>query len=102
MFNPVTYYRLARWLYLHRIPLLPRLVEILNVLVFHCYVPYTVEIGDGFEVGYWGIGVVIHPRVKIGKNVSVFIFTAKTDLAFALGWDRRLHQLPNGRDQRAD
>src|SRR2546426_6921073 len=71
MFNPVTYYRLARWLYLHRIPLLPRLVEILNVLVFHCYVPYTVEIGDGFEVGYWGIGVVIHPRVKIGKNVFV-------------------------------
>lgn len=29
------------------------------------------EIGEGFEVGYWGLGIVIHPRVKIGRNVFV-------------------------------
>ena len=71
MFNPVSYYRLARWLYLRGIPLLPRIIEKLNVLVFHCYIPHQAEIGEGFEVGYWGVGVVIHPRVKMGRNVFV-------------------------------
>ena len=71
MFNPVSYYRLARWLHLRGIPLLPRIIEKLNFLVFHCYIPYQVEIGKGFEVGYWGVGVVIHPRVKMGRNVFV-------------------------------
>jgi glycosyltransferase involved in cell wall biosynthesis/serine acetyltransferase len=71
MFNPVSYYRLARWLYLRKIPLLPRIIEKLNFLVFHCYIPYQAEIGEGFEVGYWGVGVVIHPRVKMGRNVFV-------------------------------
>jgi serine O-acetyltransferase len=71
MFNPVTYYRLARWLHLRGIPLLPRIIEKLNFLVFHCYIPYQAEIGEGFEVGYWGVGVVIHPRVRMGRNVFV-------------------------------
>jgi glycosyltransferase involved in cell wall biosynthesis/serine acetyltransferase len=71
MLNPVSYYRLARWLYLRRIPLLPRVIGRLSVLLFHCYIPCTVEIGEGFEVGYWGMGIVIHPQVKIGRNVFV-------------------------------
>jgi glycosyltransferase involved in cell wall biosynthesis/serine acetyltransferase len=71
MFNPVSYYRLARWLHLRGIPLLPRIIEKLSFLVFHCYIPYQAEIGEGFEVGYWGVGVVIHPRVKMGRNVFV-------------------------------
>ncbi len=69
MFNPVTYYRLARWLCLHRFPLLPRVIQRLSVFIFHCYIPYTVEAGPGLEVGYWGIGVVVHPRVRLGRNV---------------------------------
>src|SRR5579859_6385380 len=71
MFNPVFYYRLARWLHLRRIPLLPRVIQRLSVLLFHCYLPYSAEIGEGFEVGYWGVGVVIHPQAKIGRNVFV-------------------------------
>lgn len=71
MLNPVSYYRLARWLYLRRIPLLPRVITRLSVLLFHCYIPCSVEIGEGFEVGYWGMGIVIHPEVKIGRNVFV-------------------------------
>jgi serine O-acetyltransferase len=71
MLNPVTYYRIARWLHVHGIPFLPRIIQRLSVLVFHCYIPYTVEIGSGFAVGYWGLGIVIHPRVKIGKNVFI-------------------------------
>jgi glycosyltransferase involved in cell wall biosynthesis/serine acetyltransferase len=71
MLNPIFYYRLARWLYLRRIALLPRVLARLSVLLFHCYIPYSVEIGEGFELGYWGMGIVIHPRVKIGRNVFI-------------------------------
>jgi glycosyltransferase involved in cell wall biosynthesis/serine acetyltransferase len=71
MLNPLIYYRLARWCHLHRISLLPRVIQRLSILVFHCYIPYTVEVGEGFELGYWGLGVVIHPNVKIGRNVFV-------------------------------
>jgi glycosyltransferase involved in cell wall biosynthesis/serine acetyltransferase len=71
MFNPVPFYRVARWLYLRRVPFVPRILGRLCVLIFHCYIPCTVEIGEGFELGYWGMGVIIHPRVKIGRNVFV-------------------------------
>jgi L-malate glycosyltransferase len=71
MFNPVLYYRLARWLHLRGVPLLPRVIAKLSFLVFHCYLPYQADIGEGFEVGYGGVGVVIHSRVVIGRNVFV-------------------------------
>jgi L-malate glycosyltransferase len=71
MFNPVAFYRLGRWMHIHRIPLLPRILEKMNMLIFHCYIPVETEIGEGFEVGYWGVGVVIHPKARIGRNVFV-------------------------------
>jgi serine O-acetyltransferase len=71
MLKPVPYYRLARWLYLHGIPLIPHVLQRLSVLLFQCYIPYTAEIGEGFEVGYWGMGVVIHPHAKIGRHVFI-------------------------------
>jgi serine O-acetyltransferase len=40
-------------------------------LIFHCYLPYTADIGRGFEVGYYGIGVIVHGKAKIGDYVFV-------------------------------
>jgi L-malate glycosyltransferase len=71
MSKPVKLYRLARWLYLHRVPLLPSLIHILIVFLFHCDIPYQLDAGEGFELGYWGLGTVIHPQAKIGKNVFI-------------------------------
>jgi serine O-acetyltransferase len=71
MFSPVSIYRLARWLHLRGVPFLPRVIQRINVQLYHCYLPYAAEIGEGFEVGYYGVGVVIHPRAKIGRNVFV-------------------------------
>ena len=62
MLNPIQYYQLARWLYLRRVPILPRLVTRLCEFLFHCYPPYTAEISEGFEVGYHGIGVRVYAR----------------------------------------
>ena len=75
MLNPVTYYRLARWLYLHKVPLLPRVVSRFCTFWFHCYLPHTSDIGRGFEVGYGGIGVIVHGRAKVGNNVFMGPFT---------------------------
>jgi glycosyltransferase involved in cell wall biosynthesis/serine acetyltransferase len=71
MLNPLTYYRVARWLYVRGVPILPRIIDRLSVLVFHCYLPHTISIGKGFELGYWGIGVVVHPQVRMGRNVFI-------------------------------
>jgi len=67
--SPIPYYCLSRWLYLHRVPFLPDLIDRLNEFVFHCALPHTVEIGEGFGVGHYGLGVFIHPRAQIGRNV---------------------------------
>jgi glycosyltransferase involved in cell wall biosynthesis/serine acetyltransferase len=70
MLNPPFYHRVARWLNLRHVPLLPQfLVRFCGI--FHRYTPGTVEMGDGFAVGYGGLGIVVHPRVKIGRNVFV-------------------------------
>jgi serine O-acetyltransferase len=71
MLNPVTHYRLARWLYLHSVPILPRIICRISQLFFHCHLPYTADIGRGFEVGYHGVGVVVHARARIGSHVFI-------------------------------
>lgn len=69
--NPVRFYRFSRWLFTHRVPVAPEILDHLNTYLFHCYIPHTVEAGEGLELAYWGIGIVIHPKVKIGKNVFI-------------------------------
>lgn len=71
LLNPITYYRLARWLYLHKVPFVPRVIDRMTELVFHCRLPFTAEIGEGFEVGHYGLGVFLHPRTRIGRNVML-------------------------------
>jgi serine O-acetyltransferase len=34
-------------------------------------IPWTVEIGDGFQLPHGGVGAVIHAATKIGNNVKV-------------------------------
>lgn len=51
--------------------MLPRIISRLSQLVYHCYLPESADIGDGFDVGYHGIGVIVHARAKIGRNVFI-------------------------------
>lgn len=61
------FYRQARWLYLHHIPFLPKILELIIFLLYNSKVPYESEIGKGTFLGYGGMGVVIHKKAKIGK-----------------------------------
>ncbi len=69
--NAMFFYRQARWLYLHHVPFLPKLFELLIFLVYNSKVPYQAEIGKGTKLGYGGIGVVIHSKAKIGRNCTI-------------------------------
>jgi len=69
--NPMTFYRAGRWLLRHRIPILPRLVYGLIYVIFNCCIPLTAEIGEGTTLAYGGLGVVLHARCRIGKNVTI-------------------------------
>ena len=71
MLNALTLYRAARRCQRLKIPILPRLLEKLTLLVFRCVVPVRCNIGEGSELGYGGIAVVIHERAEIGRHVMI-------------------------------
>jgi serine O-acetyltransferase len=71
MLNAMFFYRQARWLYLHHVPVLPKLLTLLIFLMYNSKVPYQAEIGKGTTLGYGGIGVVIHSDSKIGSQCVI-------------------------------
>jgi serine O-acetyltransferase len=71
MINAVKFYRVARWLYLHHIPFLPKLIMLLIFLIYNSKISYKCEIGENSFFGYGGIGVVLHEKTIIGKNSVV-------------------------------
>lgn len=71
MFNAVHFYRLGHQLFLWRIPLLPKLIELIIFLLYNSKIPTSCEIGKGSFFSYGGIGVVLHARCRIGKNVDI-------------------------------
>lgn len=71
MLNAYHLYRIARQLYLWKIPLLPKLIKLLIFLLYNSSIPYQAKIGKGSRFGYGGIGVVLHKRTIIGKNCMI-------------------------------
>jgi len=64
-------YRFALILHKFRIPLLPKFILILIRITFGCQIGLGAKIGKGSALGYGGLGIVIHDRVVIGKNVLI-------------------------------
>lgn len=62
---------LSRWLWLRRVPLLPRLIYLFIRIVFSAVVPPSAKIGRGVVLGYAGLGIVIHRRAVIGDGVNI-------------------------------
>ncbi len=69
--NAISFYRKARWCYLHRIPILPKLIKGITYILFSSVVPYTTEIGEETKFAYGGIGCVVHSRARIGDRVII-------------------------------
>lgn len=71
MLNAISFYRVSRWLYLHHIPVLPKLITLLFFLIYNSKIPYQAKIGRGSTFGYGGMGVVIHSKSIIGVNCTI-------------------------------
>lgn len=64
-------HRLAHWLWRHHVPLLPKLLKIVNRLVFGLVLPPQVRLGPGVLFSYQGLGTVVHGDVVIGAGAVI-------------------------------
>ena len=71
MINAVHFYRIARWLYLHHIPIFPKIIQLGIFIMYNCNVPYKADIGKGSFFNHAGMGVLINSKVVIGKNTKI-------------------------------
>ncbi len=71
MFDAMTLYRAARSLHRAGLPLAPRILRRLTLYLHNSFIPYEAEIGEGTELGYGGMGVVIHPQARVGRRVFI-------------------------------
>lgn len=69
--DAMTLYRLARRLHLRGVPLLPDLLRKAIYYLHSSYIPYEAELGEGTQVGYGGIGVVIHKATRMGRHCLI-------------------------------
>jgi serine O-acetyltransferase len=69
--DAMDFYRMARAMHLRGVPLLPRILRRATLYLHSSFVPYEAQIGEGTELGYGGLGVVIHPGARIGRRVFI-------------------------------
>ena len=64
-------YRAARRLHLKGIPVVPDLLRKLIYYMHSSSIPQAAQIGEGTQLGYGGIGVVIHKDARIGRQCLI-------------------------------
>ena len=64
-------YRAERWLYLHRMTLLAKVLCKILSLAFNCSIPYTCAIGERVNIAH-SIGIVIHQNAEIGEGTIIY------------------------------
>lgn len=75
--NAIFFYHIARWCYLHRISVLPKLFQAIIFLFYNCHISYKAIIGKGTYLLHKGMatlileGVVIGDNTRIGMNVLI-------------------------------
>ncbi|MEY8200682.1 MAG: DapH/DapD/GlmU-related protein [Colwellia sp.] len=69
--NAIFFYRIARWLYLKNIPLLPKFFQLIIFVIYGSRVPYKCSIGVGSFFVAKGMGVQLHDNAVIGLNCSI-------------------------------
>lgn len=62
---------LARWAYLHKVPVLPFVLKTVNRLVFSVVLPPESNISPRCSMGYEGLGTVVHRDSVIEDGVIV-------------------------------
>lgn len=76
MLRPGRIWYLSCRAYQKRMILVAKLLKLANYVLFKCLLPYEAELAGEVDMRHWGLGVVVHPQVSIGKNVTLFHGTA--------------------------
>ncbi len=71
--NAIFFYRIARWFYLKRIPLIPTFFRGLIFIFYNSKVPFQNKMGKGTTLICRGIGVAIVEGTEIGDNCRIGI-----------------------------
>jgi serine O-acetyltransferase len=71
MLDALTFQRAAHLLHVRRHPIAARCLTRLARFVFGCCLAPKTNIGAGTELGYWGLGIVIHEEARLGRDVLV-------------------------------
>lgn len=66
--NAIKLYRIMRFLYLHKVPLLPKFIQLLIFLIYNSKVTGDSSIGKGTYFVCNGISTVVIPGTTIGDN----------------------------------
>lgn len=70
-FDAMTFYRAAKKLRRKGVPIVPEVLQKAIYFLHSSFVPYEAEIGEGTQLGYGGMGVVIHKDARIGKHCLI-------------------------------
>lgn len=66
--NAFSFYRAARWCYLHHLTPIAVIIFLFQFVVFHNYIHYKADIGKGTLCAGKATGIYIHKGAKIGEN----------------------------------
>ena len=71
MINAVAFYKIGRWFFLKKTPIVPTFFELIIFLIYNSKVPMSAMIGKNTFFAYGGIGCVLHDRTVIGSDCSI-------------------------------
>jgi serine O-acetyltransferase len=69
MLNALAWQRVAHLFHRHGLGRAARMIARLSRHLFASHLPPEVAIGEGTELGYGGLGVVVHQEARIGRDV---------------------------------
>jgi serine O-acetyltransferase len=71
--NNVVYYfyKTGHSMYKRKVPIIPTLMKGIIRVCFCAVIPPELEVGQNVLFGYNGLGIIIHPRSRIGDNVTI-------------------------------
>ncbi len=65
-------YRLSHKAHQAKIPFVPYILSRIIRLMFSAEIPYSCELGEGVDLIHGGLGVVIHPKARVGKKTKIY------------------------------
>jgi serine O-acetyltransferase len=65
-------HNIARWCYLHDVPVIPQVIKVILYICFNCILPAECSIGKGTWIHHHGWCVLVHPSVEIGSGCNIY------------------------------